>query len=341
MKANYEAWDIAVEDFAKQKTDYNKLLFFLRFAILAPSSHNSQPWEFSIDTDNFSISVYKSQSRTLPVGDPNDDLSYISIGCAIENIVIMADYFEFLTQVVYEENNNTDLCASLHFTKKIDTTDVSNHLALYITKRVVNRGKYKDEPIPDSFLETVENLNSENYRIIFNTDKKSILGKLINDASINLMNSKLFRKELSCHVKNNFTHSRVGIPAFGMNIPSLPSLLAPVLVRIFNMDKLNKNQNEVLFTKYTPAVVIITSKTDTKKDKIVCGQLYEKIALLAIKENIKTSPWGAPTVHKDTQQSIQKILDIKFYPEFLFRIGYNNSDPHHSPRLLVNDVIRK
>jgi hypothetical protein len=246
-----------------------------------------------------------------------------------------------VAQVVYEENSNLDLCASLHFAKKINTTDTSDHLAMYITKRVVNRGKYKNDPIPESFLATIKNLNSEQYQIICNTDQKAKLGELINDASVHLMSSKSFREELSHHVKNNFTHSYVGIPAFGMNIPAIPSLVAPFLVKIFNMDKLNRKENEMLFSSHTPAIIVITSKTDTKKDKVVCGQLYEKIALLAIKENIKTSPWGAPTVYKNSQGSIKKLLNTEFYPEFLFRMGYNNNDPHHSPRLLVNEVIRK
>ena len=48
MKANYKPWEVKIEDFHKQSTEADKLKFLLNFAVLAPSSHNSQPWKFGI-----------------------------------------------------------------------------------------------------------------------------------------------------------------------------------------------------------------------------------------------------------------------------------------------------
>jgi hypothetical protein len=343
MKKNYDAWKISVFDFKNQKTDYEKLLFFLNFGILAPSSHNSQPWEFKLDEKKLSIYVFKSKIRSLPTGDPNNDLGYISIGCTIENIITAADYFGYSTHITYEESTDTDLCATLQFTQDHEQILDNKHLVHQISKRVVNRGKYESKNPNDDFLKKIKQLSTENYKIILIQDPKDIspVAEIVNDASIKLMDSPLFRKELSNHVKNNFTKSFVGIPAFGMQIPNILSFFAPTLVRLLNMDKLNKKQNMSLFTKYTPLVVVLISKKDSKKDKLTIGRLYQLISLYAISENIKTSPWGAVSVHEESKQKLQKILQTEFYPEFLFRMGYNNKDPHHSPRLLVDSVLKK
>lgn len=343
MANNYEAWEISVSDFEKQKTDYDKLLFFLGFGILAPSSHNSQPWEFQLDVDNFSVAVFKSKVRALPFGDPQDDLLYVSIGCAIENIIIATDYFGYTTDVTYEEDTKVELCATLKFKQDHEQSLNGENLIHQIQRRIVNRGKYELKKPSADFLKKIQQFSNEDHKIVIIQDSETIthIGKIVNHASIQLMDSSLFRKELSTHVKNNFTKSHVGIPAFGMQIPDALSLFVPTLIRFFNMDKLSKQQNETLFTKYTPLIVILTSKNDTKKDKLISGRIYQMISLNAISENIKTSPWGAVSVRSESKQELREVLNTEFYPEFLFRMGYNKEDPHHSPRLLVNSVLKK
>ena len=343
MANNYDSWKISVSDFEKQKNDYDKLVFLLEFGTLAPSSHNSQPWEFQIDSDNLSILFFKSKKRTISVGDPNDTLSYISIGCAIENVVIAADYFGYKTDVTYDENHESELCATLKLTQDHNKSLDNNHLIFQINKRLVNRGKYEAKLPPDVFLKKIERLSFENCKVVVIQDSKTIssAGEIANNASIKLMDSQPFRNELSSYVKNNFTKSYVGIPAFGMQINNLLSLVVPTFVRIFNMDKLSKKQNMALFSKHTPIIVVITSKEDAKKDKLISGRIYQKIALYAMAENIKTSPWGSASVHNESRKKLQILLNTDFYPEFLFRMGYNMKDPRHSPRLLVDKVIKK
>ncbi|HAQ02829.1 hypothetical protein A2467_01050 [Candidatus Nomurabacteria bacterium RIFOXYC2_FULL_36_8] len=343
MANNYDAWKVSVTDFEEQKSDYDKLLFFLRFGILAPSSHNSQPWEFQIDVEKLSINVFKSKVRVLPVGDPNDDLSYVSIGCTVENIVVTADYFGYTVSVVYEENPQIELCAILQFTQDHSKSIDSSHLIHQIKRRIVNRGKYEQRNLPDEFLEKIQKFSTTDHKVVLIQDSQTIadIGKIANYASIQLMSSYLFRRELSTHVKNNFTESYVGIPAFGMQIPGILSLIVPNLIKLFNMDKFSEKQNTALFTKYTPEIIVLTSKNNTKKDKLIIGRMYQNIALNAISQDIKTSPWGSVSVYSESNKELQKVLNTEFYPEFLFRIGYNNKDPHHSPRLLVNSVIKK
>jgi nitroreductase len=41
-----QAWNIAENQFPKEGTRNEQLKFLLNYAILAPSSHNTQPWLF-------------------------------------------------------------------------------------------------------------------------------------------------------------------------------------------------------------------------------------------------------------------------------------------------------
>ncbi len=45
LKKNYVAWHINPNSFSEDRPAIKKLEFFARYAILAPSGHNTQPWQ--------------------------------------------------------------------------------------------------------------------------------------------------------------------------------------------------------------------------------------------------------------------------------------------------------
>ena len=45
---NHDSWDISEQEFPEGGSIEAQLRFLLRFAILAPSPKNSQPWAFAI-----------------------------------------------------------------------------------------------------------------------------------------------------------------------------------------------------------------------------------------------------------------------------------------------------
>ena len=60
----------------------------VRYATLAANGHNTQPWRFAI-TEN-AIEIHPDYTHRLPVVDPNDRELWISLGCALENLIIAA-----------------------------------------------------------------------------------------------------------------------------------------------------------------------------------------------------------------------------------------------------------
>jgi hypothetical protein len=57
----------------------------VRYATLAASSHDSQPWKFALS--NTAITVIPDYARRTPVVDPDDHHLFVSLGCATENLV--------------------------------------------------------------------------------------------------------------------------------------------------------------------------------------------------------------------------------------------------------------
>lgn len=76
------------------------------YAIPAPSSHNSQPWKFRLE--NNSVFIYPDYGRSLPVTDGDHHELFISLGCALENLVIAINHFGYKEEVEYHFNENED-----------------------------------------------------------------------------------------------------------------------------------------------------------------------------------------------------------------------------------------
>jgi len=60
----------------------------IRYATLAPNSHNTQPWRFRIEEG--AVTILPDPSRTTPAVDPDNHHLFVSLGCAAETLAIAA-----------------------------------------------------------------------------------------------------------------------------------------------------------------------------------------------------------------------------------------------------------
>ena len=65
-----EPWFIDDSEFYELESREAEMEFLLRYAVLAPSGHNTQPWKFAIVPEG--IEVFADYSRRLPQIDPDD-----------------------------------------------------------------------------------------------------------------------------------------------------------------------------------------------------------------------------------------------------------------------------
>jgi hypothetical protein len=96
---NQNVRDVLEQAFPEGAAIETQLRFLLRFAILAPSAKNSQPWAFSV-RDN-KVFVVADLGRSHPISDPDRRELYIGVGCALENLVVAAEHFGFQHCVSY------------------------------------------------------------------------------------------------------------------------------------------------------------------------------------------------------------------------------------------------
>ena len=77
-----QTWRISKDQFENEQLLQRELV---RCATLAPSGHNTQPWKFHIERG--SISMLPDFNRRTSIVDPDDHHLFVSLGCALENMV--------------------------------------------------------------------------------------------------------------------------------------------------------------------------------------------------------------------------------------------------------------
>jgi len=153
---NITPWDIHEEDFPLEGSSSEKLSFLLRYAILAPSTHNTQPWKFAAGSETVDILI--DRTRWLKVADADQRELHVSVGCALENLLIAAEHFGYRCLAAYfPDAEKAALAARVTFLPDGHPSAFrSSRLFRAITLRHTNRNVYLPHPISFAALRQLQ-----------------------------------------------------------------------------------------------------------------------------------------------------------------------------------------
>ena len=86
--SNYAAWEIDPSGFKEVLPATEKLRFFARYAVLAPSGHNTQPWRFQFRDDEVLLRV--DHGRCLEFSGRIAGEPHTSLGACLETMRMAA-----------------------------------------------------------------------------------------------------------------------------------------------------------------------------------------------------------------------------------------------------------
>ena len=100
-------YDVREQDFPGEKSFSDQLWFLLHYAVLAPSTHNTQPWRFAV-LESEGIALYADYSRRMPVIDPGNRELVISLGAALFNLRVAAAHFAMPCEIAYNLSGDSE-----------------------------------------------------------------------------------------------------------------------------------------------------------------------------------------------------------------------------------------
>ena len=134
------------------------LMEMLQAAIQAPSSHNTQPWQFKLYDD--AIDLYADRMRALPVNDPDDRELTISCGCALLNLRIAAAASGYVARVtLLPDWSKPDLLARVSISPAALPID-DGLLEPFIAQRRTYRERFNEQIVSGEKIELLQHAAS-------------------------------------------------------------------------------------------------------------------------------------------------------------------------------------
>jgi len=321
------------------KVPYKELI---QKAIKAPSGHNTQPWKFKTDED--SITIYPDYNRSLPIVDADNHALFISLGCALENLVIAAQHFGFKTNITYytEQAGSESIVVQLTPSSAEKENGV---LFNSIDIRQATRNKYNREPIPEKDIEKLRAISKQEdvQAILITTEKdtQQIL-ELIKEGNMMQFSNPSFIAELIKWIRfNKKAAIKQGDGLYGAvtGNPSVPAWFGKLVMKLSYSPKKEASKCVELINSSSALMIFIAERND-KKAWINVGRSFERTVLMAASLNINHAHANMPCEELEVRQKLIDLLGLKNgeQPLLLIRLGYSEKMPY-SFRRPLNDIM--
>jgi nitroreductase len=310
----------------------------VRQATLAPSGHNTQPWKFAANAHV--VRIYPDLTRRLPVVDPDDHALYISLGCALENLVVAASASRLTTEV----RHGPDF---LEVTLAPNGPGHQTALADAIPQRQSNRQLYDGRSVPGEHLQKLLAANEldgiDVVAVRTNDAPIEPIIALVKEANRLQFEDERFVNELIEWIRFsrkevNRTHD--GLTASALGFPPIPRWLGRFIMKKLVTPKAEAKKCEKAI-RSSSLVLLFIARTNDRKHWVDLGRAFERVALTAASLGIAHAHLNMPCEVPSVREKLAEHLGLQHgeQPLLLIRLGYARGVPH-APRRPVEEVLQ-
>lgn len=304
----------------------------LRAAVLAPSSHNTQPWTFSLEPG--SVHLYADRTRALPVNDPDDRELIISCGAALFNLRVAA-WDAGATPVIelLPDPGQRDLLAKvdLHGCGRPPADVERLHAA--IEERRTRREGFADRPVAVGLTDELRAAaHAEGAWLeVADEDARERLADLIGEADRMQWSNRHWRRELAAWMHPRRTGD--GLPTTELMVPLTRAVIATLDV---GMTTAEHDRDRVLGA---PTIVTLDTNGDRPRDWLVAGMALEHVLLLAASQGVQATYLNQPIQVAQLRMDVAAVLGRPCFPQVILQLGYPAGTAEPTRRRPIADVL--
>jgi len=339
MSDDMDMGTLPAAEFPREGTSAEKFRYLIRHAIMAPSSHNSQPWLFRIHDDQ--CELYADRTRGCRVTDPNDRELTISCGAALQNLEVAARNFEHATDIqTFPEAGDFDLLARIRLLGGCEAALEDNLLFSAIARRRTVRRPFEPDPVPPALLNALEVEAHEAgawLHVVHSEDERFDLADLIAAADRDQWADKSYRLELAAWMHPNKTDSRDGLPGYAGGVGDILSHVGPLAVRTFDLGKGRAAKDRDL-TLHSPTLAVLGADGDSPRDWLAAGRALQRVWLRATVEDLRVSFLNQPLQVAALRPEVSRIIRRDGHPQLILRLGFG-PEAKATPRRSVQETL--
>jgi hypothetical protein len=294
----------------------------VRYATLAPSSHNTQCWKFRIEDD--AITILPDLARRTPAVDPDDHHLYVSLGCAAENLVQAALANGLKGDVRF------DMAPAGSGAIKValePTQAAASPLYRAIPERQCTRAEYDGQPLSTEELRLLEQAGTgKGVRVMLITEKAALERVLayVIEGNTAQMNDPAFVEELKSWIRfgsDEAVKAGDGLYSATSGNPSAPRWIGSPLFDLFFREK-NENDKYAKHLRSSAGVAVFVSEANDKAHWVEAGRCYERFALQATALGIRNAMLNQPVEVSRLRPQFATAMGIgSGRPDLVVRFG--------------------
>jgi hypothetical protein len=311
-------------------------LELVRQATLAPSSHNTQCWTFSLEPG--AIVIRPDLSRRCPAVDPDDHHLFVSLGCAVENLV-HASLAEGLSAEPRFDVRTGSIRVAL-----TPARATASALCRAIPLRQSTRGDYDGKPVSREEIGILERAGtSDNVRMVVMTEPRAVervLDYVIHANSLQIAD-KAFVAELKSWIRFNGREAarrRDGLYTATTGNLNLPTWLGELAFGWFYTPA-SENDKCARQIRSSAGVAVLVGQDAEKATWVDVGRCYERFALQATALGIRTALINQPVEVQPVRPEFAAAIGLRdLRPDLVVRFGRGSAMPY-SLRRPVREVL--
>ena len=325
-----DPWSLNEADYPARGTREEQLRFALRYAVLAPSNRNSQPWSFTVRPDQ--ISIHADPSRWQRVSDPHGHELHVSIGCALENLLVALDHFG-LGHVVTRSPGAPDgsIVAQVAILDR-PTPAPFRPPTLFraLVARRTDHGGYRDLAVPLAAQRRFARCRDGEDLSLMLTDDPTIreaVHELMLEGEALGLSNRAYRDELARSIgAGDFGGSWLMTLAQQLAVTHLGSRMADV-----------RGGAEALHS--SPLFGVIGAPSASNAMYMRAGELLERVYLVAALQGLALQPISQLVEASAIKAQFAKLFRAAGVPLVAFRLGYGRAGGRPTPRRPLEEVL--
>jgi nitroreductase len=299
-------------------------------AVLAPSTHNTQPWRFRCTSAG--IELHADPNRALPAADADQRELLLSCGAALFNLrtAIHALGTHPATTLLPRRDDPTLLAVIRPFAARRPDPRLIT-LADAIPRRHTNRTPFETTVIPASVVAELRHAAEIEQAWLprLDAEQREHLRELVHKGHQAQISDPEFVAEWK-HWTARDRSSRDGVPEYAAG--ATPSDNGGWILRDFGTRQRGKSDDS------EPLVVVIGSFDDTRTDRLRAGQAMQRVLLTATAAGLDASFISQPVEVPAVRTELRHLLGDGLWPQIVLRLGHGAPVPW-TPRRSLDDVL--
>ncbi|MDA1190710.1 MAG: hypothetical protein O3A46_03385 [Candidatus Poribacteria bacterium] len=368
---NYAVWKTPLRSQAEFQSlpPDERLTHLCALAHLAPSSHNSQPWRFRLSVGR--VDVYLDRRYVLPASDTRGKEAVVSIGCAVEHLMLAADFYGISPRLELVPTEGEDVLPikdgddSARFvrlaTARVELSDneaatdagaarLKPLIEAMLTRKIV-RAEYDAtgtvSPELVSALGGIAHGGMTRVRAYSGSDRQT-LSEMQSQADGFVINSRAFSEELGEWILPNDSASGLGMPGVGFGLQDADAVRIhrglKGEVALFPEDGLKFSLAGKLGIESSPLVAVVTTKEESVEGWLQAGRTLAHALLLVEQHGYHAAIHAGIVEVALLNRMFAATYDVKEPLAALFRVGRAKNPAHgdrpHAPRLPIHEVVQ-